>query len=80
MKFSPPTYFKARDMPVTLLRVRSGEEFTAPGWTRLEKHIAAHKKAGGWVNVQRRRLAEPIDVEGYKCVEVADVELAEPLV
>ena len=76
MKFSPPTYFKARDMPVTLRRIRSGEEFTAPGWTRLEKHIAAHKKAGGWVNV----LAEPIDVEGYTCVEVADVELAEPLV
>jgi len=71
--------FKARGMPVTLLRIRSGEEFTAPGWNRLEKHIAKHEKAGGRSSIERRRLDKPIEVEGYKCVEVADVELFEPL-
>ena len=71
--------FKARNMPVTLLRVRSGEEFTAPGWNRLQKHIAKHEKAGGWSHIERRRLDKPIEVEGWKCIELADVELFEPL-
>jgi hypothetical protein len=79
-KYSPPTYFKARNMPVTLLRIGSAAEFPAPGWTRLQKHIERTEKAGGWVNVERRRLPKPINVEGYTCVEVADVELAETLV
>jgi hypothetical protein len=71
--------FKARNMPVTLLRIGTKAPFTAPGWTRLEKHIAKHEKAGGWSSVERRHLDKPIEVEGYKCVEVADVELFEPL-
>ena len=71
--------FKARNMPVTLLRVRSAEEFPAPGWNRLQKHIARHEKAGGWSHIERRRLDKPIEVEGWKCIELADVELFEPL-
>lgn len=35
--------FRARNMPVTLLRKGSGELFTNPNWTRLEKHIARHE-------------------------------------
>lgn len=80
MKTANPTYFKARNMPVTLLRIGTKTPFTAPGWNRLQKHIERHEKAGGWVSIERRTLAEPIDVEGYKCIELADVELAEPLV
>lgn len=76
----PITNFKARGMAVTLLRIGTKAEFTAPGWNRLQQHIARHEKAGGSVYVQRRRLEEPIDVEGYDCVELADVDLFEPLV
>ena len=73
------TNFKARDMPVTLLRIGTKAECTAPGWTRLQKHIAKHEEAGGWSRIERRHLPEPITVEGYKCIELADVELFEPL-
>jgi hypothetical protein len=75
----PVQNFKCRNMPVTLRRIGTGAEFTAPGWTRLEKHIAKHEKAGGWSRIARRHLPEPIEVEGYKCTEVADVELFAPL-
>lgn len=71
--------FTARNMPVTLLRKRSGEEFINPGWNRLESHIARHEKAGGWVFINRRVLDEPVEVEGFKCIELADVELFPPL-
>lgn len=71
--------FRARNMPVTLLRKGTGDPFTNPGWARLEKHIARHEKAGGWACIQRRHLAEPIEIEGFKCIELADVELFEPL-
>lgn len=71
--------FKARNMPVTLLRIGTGQPFTAPGWNRLHRHIEKHEKAGGWTSIRRRQLPEPIEVEGYKCVEMADVELFEPL-
>lgn len=71
--------FTARNMPVTLLRKRSGEEFINPGWNRLQKHIARHEKAGGWVSIRARQLDEPIDIEGCKCIELADVELFPPL-
>lgn len=67
--------FRCRDMAVTLLRKGSGQPFTNPGWTRLAWHIARHEKAGGLVRVARRPLEKPIDVEGFKCVELADVEL-----
>ena len=70
----------ARGVPVTLLRIGTKAEFTAPGWTRLQKHIEKQEKAGGSVYVKRRRLDKPIDVESYQCVELADVELFEPLV
>lgn len=76
----PITHFKARNMPVTLLRIGTKAPFTAPGWNRLQKHIEKHEKAGGWSQITRRTLPEPIEVEGYKCIELADVELAEPLV
>lgn len=76
----PIVQFKARNMPVTLLRIGTKAPFTAPGWARLQKHIEKHEKAGGWSQITRRQLPEPVDVEGYKCIEMADVELAEPLV
>jgi hypothetical protein len=72
--------FKARNMPVTLLRIGTKAEFPAPGWNRLQKHIAKHEKAGGWSHIERRRLDKPIEVEGWKCIELADVELFEPLI
>lgn len=71
--------FRARDMAVTLLRKRSGEPFTSPGFTRLMQHAARHQKAGGWVSVRRRPLEEAITVDGFQCIELADVELFEPL-
>lgn len=71
--------FTARNMPVTLLRKGSGQAFTNPGWSRLQQHIARHEKAGGWVSIRARQLDEPIDVEGFKCIELADVELFPPL-
>jgi hypothetical protein len=74
-----PIEFTARNMAVTLKRKRSGEEFPHPGWSRLQDHIARHEKAGGWSHINRRRLDEPIEVEGYECVEIADVELFHPL-
>jgi hypothetical protein len=80
MKIVPAINFKARGMPVTLLRIGTKAEFTAPGWTRLQKHIEKQEKAGWTVSVRRRRLPNPIEVEGYKCVELADVDLCEPLV
>lgn len=73
------TNFKARNMPVTLLRPSTGVPFTAPGWNRLQKHIEKHEKEGGWSCIKRRQLRKPIEVEGYKCVEMADVELFSPL-
>jgi hypothetical protein len=71
--------FRARDMAVTLLRKGTGQPFINPGFARLEQHAARHEKAGGWVSVRRRMLDEPIDVEGFKCIELADVELFDPL-
>jgi hypothetical protein len=71
--------FTARNMPVTLLRKGTGAQFTNPGWSRLETHIARHEKAGGWTHINRRMLPEPIEIEGFKCVELADVELFPPL-
>ena len=38
--------FRARNMAVTLLRKRDGSPFTNPGFSRLERHIAQHEKAG----------------------------------
>lgn len=69
--------FKARNMAVTLLRKGTGQPFTNPGWNRLEQHIARHEKAGGLALIRRRMLDEPIEVEGFKCIELADVELKE---
>lgn len=71
--------FRARNMAVTLLRKRDGSPFINPGFSRLERHIAQHEKVGGWWSVRRRMLDEPIDVEGFKCIELADVELFDPL-
>ena len=72
--------FKARNMPVTLERKRTGALFTNPGWTRLEKHIERHKKAGGWASVRYHTPPlQPADVEGFKCVKFADIDLFEPL-
>lgn len=71
--------FTARNMPVTLLRKGSGEAYINPGWARLQKHTDRHEKAGGWVFVNHRHLDEPMEVEGYKCIELADVELFPPL-
>lgn len=69
--------FKARNMAVTLLRKGTGQPFTNPGWNRLAQHIAKHEKAGGVAIVRRRALEKPIEVEGFPCIEVADVELKE---
>jgi hypothetical protein len=80
MTFVPARNFTARGVPVTLLRIRTKAEFTAPGWTRLQRHIEKQEKAGWTVSVRRRRLPNPIEVEGYSCVELADVDLCEPLV
>lgn len=76
----PIQNFKARGMPVTLLRIGTKAEFSAPGWNRLQEHIKRHEKAGGSVYLKRRRLDEPIEVEGYKCVELADVDLFPSLI
>lgn len=72
-------------MPVTLLRKSTGVPYTNPNWTRLEKHIARHEKAGGLATVNRRHLDEPITLGadafgkgGIDCIELADVELFEP--
>lgn len=80
MSFVPAKNFTARGVPVTLLRIGTKAPFTAPGWNRLQKHIERQEKAGWTVSVRRRRLPEPIEIEGYKCVELADVDLCEPLV
>jgi len=71
--------FKARNLPVTLLRKSTGAPFTNPAWKRLSIHIARHEKAGGWASIRRRTLEEPSEIEGYQCVELADVELFPPL-
>lgn len=67
--------FRARNMPVTLLRKGTGQPFTSPNWSRLEQHIAKHEKAGGLVCMSRVVMLEPVEVEGFKCIEFADVEL-----
>lgn len=73
------TWFKARNMPTVLRRKRSGADFPNPGWSRLQRHIARHKKAGGMTCINVRRLEKPVEVEGFDCVEMADIELFEPL-
>jgi hypothetical protein len=70
--------FKARNMPVTLLR-RSGEAYQNPNWSRLQKHIAKHEKAGGWSSIRFRTPEEPVEVEGFKVVRFADIDLFSPL-
>lgn len=71
------TSFKARDMPVTLLR-GNGTTYTNPNWTRLQRHITKHEKAGGVVLVKTRWLEEAVSVGRFSCVELADVELFSP--
>jgi hypothetical protein len=72
------TRFKASNMPVTLLRKGTGQPFENPGWTRLRQHIARHEKAGGIASIRHKQLDEPIEVEGFKCIALADVELLDP--
>ena len=72
------TRFTARNMPTTLLRKGSGQPFDNPGWNRLQQHIAKHEKAGGLSSIQHRQLDEPIEVEGFKCIALADIELFDP--
>ena len=75
-----PVEFSARNMPVTLERKGSGALFTNPGWTRLLEHIARHEKAGGWVSIRYHTPPlQPVEVEGFKCVKFADVDLLHPL-
>lgn len=76
----PIILFKARNMPVTLERKGTGALFQNPGWTRLLAHIARHEKAGGWSSIRYHTPPmQPADVEGFKCVQFADVDLFPPL-
>lgn len=72
------TSFKARAMAVTVLQHSDNAEKRTPGWNRLQQHIAKHEKAGGLTHIRFRRPEEPLIVDGYWCVELADVELFSP--
>jgi hypothetical protein len=76
MKFEPvKTRFRAFGVPAKRMKYLGAEVKETPNWARLKKHIAAHEKAGGRVAITLRPLKEPARVEGWLCVEFADVVL-----
>jgi hypothetical protein len=73
---SSPVQKCFRAIGVPSIQKRDGYvERETPGWLRLKKHIAAHEKAGGIVQVTTTHLDDPVMVEGRLVVEFKNVEL-----